>query len=159
MKLTEKLITEDKVDFPDWALLNAVSRRLQRPSVKNIKRSLSPPGYRYHHFIRVTSISIRFFHRRPDNLQLLIDLGSYHGPAPKTIAIMVRDDPFGTSVAEGVKTRAEEKGLEVVYYEKIPQERNRCLFDAFGDQSPEPHIVIASTLYHDAVLITSKPRI
>ena len=87
-----------------------------------------------------------------------MDMAVTLDPAPKTVAIMVRDDPFGNGVANGVKAHAEEIGLEVVYFEKFPKDVTDVSSMLSAIKNLNPDIMIASTLYQDAVLITKQAK-
>ncbi|MFQ6124502.1 MAG: amino acid ABC transporter substrate-binding protein [Candidatus Heimdallarchaeota archaeon] len=45
-----------------------------------------------------------------------------HNPEYTKIAILYKDDPFTTSIAEGTRKMAEEKGYEIVFYDKYPKD-------------------------------------
>lgn len=158
MKLTEKLISEDNVDFLIGPYSSGIQTAAAAIGEKYKKVTITPlanattiydKGYKY--IFSILPPATKY-------LQLLIDMAVTMDPAPKTIAIMVRDDPFGTSVAQGVKTRAEEKGLEVVYFEKFPKDVTDVSSMLSAIKALNPDILIASTLYQDAVLITKQAK-
>src|SRR5260370_39868297 len=41
-------------------------------------------------------------------------------PKPAAIAVLSADDPFSVEVADAARTYAEQKGMQVVYYQKYP---------------------------------------
>jgi len=158
MKLTEKLITEDKVQFLIGPYSSGIQTAAAAIGEKYKIITITPlanattiydKGYKY--IFSVLPPATEY-------LQLLIDMAVELDPAPRTIAIMVRDDPFGTSVAEGVRDRAIEKGLDVVYYEKFPKDVNDVSTMLSAIKGLNPDIVVASTLYQDAVLITKQAK-
>lgn len=158
MKLTEKLITEDKVQFLIGPYSSGIQTAAATIGEKYKIITITPlanattiysKGYKY--IFSVLPPATKY-------LQRLMDLAVTLDPAPQTIAIMVRDDPFGNSVAEGVKTRAEENGLKVVYYEKFPKDVTDVSAMLSAIKALNPDIVVASTLYQDAVLITKQAK-
>src|SRR5947199_10644976 len=53
-------------------------------------------------------------------LRGIIDLVLTLDPKPATVAVLSADDPFSVEVADAVRTYAEQKGLQVAYYQKYP---------------------------------------
>src|SRR5258707_8670160 len=53
-------------------------------------------------------------------LQGAIDMALAQDPKPATLALLSADDPFSVEVAEATRKYAESKGLQVVYYQKYP---------------------------------------
>jgi branched-chain amino acid transport system substrate-binding protein len=157
-KLTEKLITEDKVDFILGPYSSGITIATSAIGEKYKKLTLAPlanspqiytQGYKY--VFSVLPPATKY-------LQRLLDMAVELDPKPTTIAIMARDDPFGTAVADGVAAHAEEVGLEIVYHEKYPKDATdvSSLLTAIKDKDPD--IVVASTLFQDAVLITKQAK-
>lgn len=52
----------------------------------------------------------------------LLDFVTQAEPAAETISIVYKEDPFTVSEAEGAREKAEELGLEVLYYDTYPAE-------------------------------------
>jgi branched-chain amino acid transport system substrate-binding protein len=158
MKLTEKLITEDKVQFLIGPYSSGIQTAAAAIGEKYKMITITPlanattiydKGYKYIYSVLPPATKY---------LQLLIDMTVTMDPKPTTIAIMARDDPFGLSVAAGVKARAEEKGLKVIYNEKFAKNVTDMspLLSAIKNLNPD--ILIATTLYQDAVLITKQAK-
>jgi len=73
-------------------------------------------------------------------------------PAAETVAIVYKDDPFTVSEAEGAKAKAEELGLEVVFFDKYPVEAtdlSPILSQAWGF---DPDVVLVSAHFQDGAL-------
>lgn len=157
-KLTEKLITEDKVDFilgPYSSGINiataAISEKYKVLSFAPLANATNIYTQGYKYVFSILPPATRY-------LVYVLDMAVTLDPKPTTVALMARDDPFGISVAEGVKKHAEELGLKVVYYEKFP--KNTTDVSALLTQVKElnPDILIATTLYQDAILITKQAK-
>jgi branched-chain amino acid transport system substrate-binding protein len=120
-KLTEKLITEDKVQFllspfgsgPTFATTAigekyniitmasmANAGKIYDRGFKNVF-SIAPPGKVF--------------------LWSFLDLMKTMKPAPKKVAIITPNDLFPVSVAKGARERCEQLGFDVVYYEEYPK--------------------------------------
>jgi len=117
-KLTEKLITQDKVDFllgpfgsgstfattaiaEKYNILTiatlANASKIYDRGFKNVFAVLSPGSWIFYSFI---------------------DMLSNVSPRPEKLAIITPNDLFPVTVAKGAKAYAEKKGFKVVYYEE-----------------------------------------
>lgn len=157
-KLTEKLITEDEVDFIlgpySSGITIATSAIGEKYKIITIAPLANSPkiytqGYKY--VFSILPPATKY-------LQRLLDMAAELDPQPKTLAIMARDDPFGIAVADGAAARAEELGLEIVYREKYPKDATDVSSLLTQIKALNPDIMIASTLFQDAVLITKQAR-
>jgi branched-chain amino acid transport system substrate-binding protein len=157
-RLTEKLITEDNVDF----LLGPFSSGIQintsavaeRYGVITIAPLANSPsiyerGFKY--IFSVLPPATKYLHRT-------LEMAMEQDPQPETIAIMARDDPFGTAVAAGAAAKAEELGLEVVYNEPYPPDATDVSSALTTIGELQPDILLASTLFADALLITRQAK-
>lgn len=120
-KLTEKLITEDKVQFlvgpfgsgPTFAT-TAIAEKYNIITMA----TLANAGNIYQrNFQNVFSVL-------PPGTKLLysfIDMVAGQVPTPTKVAIIAPNDNFPLSVAKGASEYAKSKGLEVVYYEEYPK--------------------------------------
>jgi branched-chain amino acid transport system substrate-binding protein len=153
-RLTERLITDDNVDF----LLGPFSSGIQiNTSVVAERHGVltfaplanSPDIYeRGHQYIfSILPPATRYL----DNN---LEMAAAQDPPPQTVAIMARDDPFGTAVARGAAATAEGLGLEVVYNEPYPPDSTDLSSPLTTIRDLDPDIFLASTLFADAVLIT-----
>lgn len=157
-RLTERLITEDNVDF----LLGPFSSGIQintsavaeRYGVITIAPLANSPSIYERGFTYIFSVlppATKYLHRT-------LEMAMQQDPQPETIALMARDDPFGTAVAAGAAAKAEELGLEVVYNEPYPPDATdvSSALTTIGDLDPD--ILLASTLFADALLITRQAK-
>jgi branched-chain amino acid transport system substrate-binding protein len=119
-KLTEKLITEDKVNFllaPYSSGIafatSTIGERYGYITIAGAANSdaLYERGYQY--LFSVMPPASRDFHR-------ILELAMEQKPKPKTIAIMCLDNLFTILATDGLRNRAKEFGLEEVYYTKFP---------------------------------------
>lgn len=157
-KLTEKLITEDKADFILGPYSSGITIATSAIGEKYKKLTIAPlanspkiytQGYKY--VFSVLPPATKYLYR-------LLDMAVEMDPKPKTVAIMARDDPFGIAVAQGVADHAKEVGLEVVYHEKYPKDATDVSSLLTQIKALNPDIVVASTLFQDAVLITKQAK-
>ena len=118
VKLVEKLITEDKVNFilgPNLSSsAKAVSPVIEKYQIPMIAPSASAKdvyndGYKY-----------LFGTFTPDNTicEPMVELAMQLDDPPKTIAIVTRNDLFPVSLGNATKEAAEEAGIEVVMFDQ-----------------------------------------
>jgi branched-chain amino acid transport system substrate-binding protein len=75
----------------------------------------------------------------------LLDFLTEADPAAQTISIAYKDDPFTVAEAEGAKAKAEELGIEVLFFDKYPVEAtdlSPILTQAWG-AGPDVLLVVA----------------
>lgn len=119
VKLTEKLITEDEVDF------------LLGPFGSGITNATSAVGEKYQVITFASMANANSIYERDFGYTfgILPLAGSQAKPALEmaaamgetTVAIVTPDDLWPRTVAEGAQAIAEDLGMEVVYFEAYPQ--------------------------------------
>lgn len=120
-KLTEKLITEDKVNFllgpygsgPTFAT-TAIAEKYNIITIATLANASNIYNRGFKNVFSVLPPGANIFNS-------FIDMLLAQNPVPKKVAIIAPNDLFPTSVAKGAKAYAESKGLEVVYYEEYPK--------------------------------------
>jgi branched-chain amino acid transport system substrate-binding protein len=154
--LTEKLISEDKVQFIlgpySSGLTASASVITERNGVIMIEgngsaESLFSRGFKYL-FAVLTPAS---YYTKPA-LDTLYKLGA------KSVAIAYEDEPFSTSVAKGAKKWAEELGMKVLGYESYPSNPTdlTAMFTRFRDAKPD--VVVGSGHFNDSVLVVKTAK-
>ena len=118
--LADKLINEDKVNFllgpygtAPTLQVSTVAEKNKMPMIEGngAAESIFSQGYKY---------TFGVLSPAQNYLRGVVDLVLTLDPKPTTAAILTADDPFSVEVADAVKTYAEQKGLQVVYYQKYP---------------------------------------
>ncbi len=120
-RLTEKLITEDKVDFIGGPYSSAITFATSAIGEKYGIITIAPManatniyerGYKYIFSILPPApmLMVPIVHMMDEILE----------PKPKTVAIISANDLFPLSCAEGFRDRCVELGFDVVLYEKYP---------------------------------------
>ncbi len=119
-KLTERLITEDKVNF------------LLAPYSSGIAFATSAIGERYHYITIASAANSDALYERgykylfsvlapaSKDFNGVADLLSRQRPAPKTIAVLSLDSLLTILSTEGVRKHAKTLGMQEVYYAKFP---------------------------------------
>ncbi len=117
-KLTEKLITQDKVKFllgPFGSgatfATTAIAEKYNVITIATLANSGKIYSRGYQNVFSVLAPASRIF-------ASFIDMLEAQSPKPKKLAIITPNDLFPMSVAKGAKEYAEAKGFEVVYFEE-----------------------------------------
>ncbi|HYE84326.1 MAG TPA: amino acid ABC transporter substrate-binding protein [Clostridia bacterium] len=155
-KLTEKLITEDKVNFMlspySSGLVMATSSIAEKYKMINIaptanSDSIYTRGYKY---------IFGVLPRATNNLVGALSMIDEYKLPVKTVAIATPDSQFPIFAAEGVKALAESLGIQVVLFQKYP--------DKVTDLSPliseiknvNPDAIFCSGYFEDAILMVKQ---
>jgi branched-chain amino acid transport system substrate-binding protein len=118
--LAEKLIKEDKVNFllgpygtSSTLQVSTVAEKNKMPMIEGngAAESIFSQGYKYTFGVLAPA---------QNYLRGVVDLALAQDPKPASIAVLSADDPFSVEVADAAKTYAEQKGMQVVYYQKYP---------------------------------------
>ncbi len=118
--LAEKLIKEDKVNFllgpygtSSTLQVSTVAEKNKMPMIEGngAAESIFSQGYKY---------TFGVLSPAKNYLRGVVDLAVSLDPKPATVAVLSADDAFSVEVADAAKAFAEEKGLQVVYYQKYP---------------------------------------
>ena len=91
-------------------------------------------------------------------MQPILDLVATFDPTPKSVAIVVANDLFPISCAEGARDRAEELGMDVVLYEKYPAETTdiTTLLTVVKDRNPD--ILMNAGYTKDALMVVRQTK-
>lgn len=150
-KLTEKLITEDKVQFLfgpySSGIANATAAISERYKILTIApmataNNLYGRGYKY------------IFTPSPlanTGLFPILNLAHELNPNPSTVAIVGPDDLFPNITADGAKERATELGFKVVYTGKYPKTALDVSSVVTNIKSANPDIVLCSGYSQDSI--------
>ena len=119
-KLTEKLITQNKVDFLFGPFSSAITFATtaigEKYKIITIAPAANAPsiynrGYKYVFSVMQPATNL---------MTPLAYMAENLDPKPKTVAIIAANDLFPLSVAEGFKDKCKELGFEVVLFKKYP---------------------------------------
>lgn len=152
-KLTEKLITEDGVEFifgPFGSGItlatSAISEKYQIPMIAPLANAdnIYTRGFTY--FFGILPAVIM---GPPDQVRMLSELSN----PPKTIAIIYPDDLFPTNTANDFKLLAEENGMEVVAFEKVPKTATDLSALLAEIKSKNPDVILNSGYFETYLAI------
>ena len=150
-KLTERLITEDKVNFllaPYSSGIafatSAIGERYGYITIAGAANSdaLYERGYKYL-FSVMPPASWDFYY--------ISDLIVQQKPAPKTIAILTLDNLFPLLATDGLRDRIKTLGLEEVYYTKFPAKTTDFSAMLTVLKAKNPDLVFFGGFFEDSV--------
>jgi branched-chain amino acid transport system substrate-binding protein len=156
--LADKLIKEDKVNFllgpygtSPTLQVSTVAEKNKMPMIEGngAAESIFSQGYKY--TFGVLSPARNY-------LRGVVDLSLTLDPKPTTAAVLSADDPFSVEVADAVKSYAEEKGLQVVYYQKYPNASTDLRAPLTEAKAKNPDLFLNSGHLQESVAIMQQAR-
>ncbi len=157
-KLTEKLITEDNVNFvlgpygtSQTLSASAITEKYKMPMVEanGAAEAIFNRGFKYV-FSPITPA--KFY------LRGIVDACLDKDPTIKTIALLADNDTFSVEVADGTQAYAKEKNLNVVYYEKVPADTKDVSAQLTQIKPKNPDLFISSGHYASAALVMKQSK-
>ena len=157
-KLTEKLITEDKVNFilgpygtSQTLSASAITEKYKKPMVEanGAAEAIFNRGFRY---VFSPMTPAKFY------LRGIVDACLDKDPTIKTIALLADNDTFSVEVADGTQSYAKDKGLNVVYYEKVPADTKDVSAQLTQIKPKNPDLFISSGHYASAALVMKQSK-
>ena len=157
-KLTEKLITEDKVNFvlgpygtSQTLSASAITEKYKMPMVESngAAEAIFNRGFKYV-FCPITPA--KFY------LRGIVDACLDKDPSIKTVAILADNDTFSVEVADGTQAYAKEKGLNVIYYEKVPADTKDVSAQLTQIKPKNADLFLSSGHYASAALVMKQSK-
>ena len=156
--LTDKLINEDKVDFllgpygtAPTLQDSTVAEKNKVPMIEGngAAESIFSQGYKYTFGVLAPA---------QNYLRGVIDLVLTLDPKPTTVAVLSADDPFSVEVADAVKTYAEQKGMQVVYYQKYPNASTDLRAPLTETKAKNPDLLLNSGHLQESLAIMQQAK-
>jgi branched-chain amino acid transport system substrate-binding protein len=152
-KLTEKLITEDGVEFifgPFGSGIteatSAITEKYQVPMIAPLANA--DPVYA-RGFVYLFGILPPISMGPPDHLRLLSELPN----PPNTVAIITPDDLFPSIAAEAFQRIGEELGMEIVAFEKHPKDATDLSAVLAEIKAESPDVILTSGYFENYLAI------
>jgi branched-chain amino acid transport system substrate-binding protein len=156
--LAEKLIKEDKVNFllgpygtSPTLQVSTVAEKNKIPMIEGngAAESIFSQGYKY---------TFGVLSPAQNYLRGVVDVALTLDPKPTTVAVLSADDPFSVEVADAVKTYAEQKGLQVVYYQKYPNASTDLRAPLTETKAKNPDLFLNSGHLQESVAIMQQSK-
>lgn len=91
-------------------------------------------------------------------LRGVIDLVLTLDPKPQSVAVLSADDPFSVEVADAVRTYAEQKGMQVVYYQKYPNASTDLRAPLTEAKAKNPDLLLNSGHLQESLAIMQQSK-
>lgn len=156
IKLTEKLINEDKVQFllgPYGSSLTLATAAITEKygklmfSHSGASDKIWAQGYKY--VIGVLTPSSYYY---KSTMEMLTTLS----PPAKRLALITEDNPFNLSIRKGIKKWAKELGLEIVFDEVYPSPPTDLSPILSKVKRLKPDAILASSHFKDGALLAKQ---
>lgn len=157
-KLTEKLLTEDKAQFILGPFSSPITMQTSLIGEKYRVITIAPLANSDAIYERGFKYVFSVLPPATKYMKLLLDMAARLDPKPRTVAIMALNNPFGLLAAQGAQDHAKAIGFDVVYSEKYPAQSNDVSAFLTQIKAKNPDIVIASSFFQDALLITKQAK-
>ena len=157
-KLTEKLITEDKVDFLFGPFSSAITFATTAIGEKYGIITVAPEANATQVYERGYKNVFSILPPAPFLTQPIFEMAETLNPKPKTVAIIAANDLFPLSCAEGAVEKAEELGIEIVLNEKYPADTNDVSSLLSLVKQRNPDIFLTSGYTKDALMVVRQAR-
>lgn len=157
-KLTEKLITEDKVDFLFGPFSSGITFATTAIGEKYGIITVAPEANATKVYERGYKNVFSILPPAPALTQPIFEMAASLNPKPKTVAIIAANDLFPLSCAEGAVTKAEELGMSVVLNEKYPADTNDVSALLSVVKEKDPDIFLTSGYTKDALMVVRQAR-
>lgn len=157
-KLTEKLITEDKINFilgpygsSQTLAASAINEKYKKPMVEanGAAEAIFNRGFRY---VFSPMTPAQYY------LRGIIDVVLDKDPSVKTMAFIANKDAFSVEVGDGTKAYAEKKGLTVVSYKQIPTDAKDVSAELTEIKTKNPDIFLAAGHYVSSSLMMKQSK-
>ena len=157
-KLTEKLITEDKVQFilgPYGSGITLATSaigekyRMLTVACQANANKIYERGFKY----IVSILPPATYYLRP-----IVDMSQQVNPKVKTAAVIWADDLFPEYCGAGARDYCKEKNLEVVYEGTYPKDVKDLSSILLAAKAKKPDMLLGGTYFNDCVLIVKQMK-
>ena len=150
-KLTEKLITEDKVNMILGPYSSGIAAATSAIGEKYGYVTIAPLANGDFVYERGFKYLFSVFPVASRDLLPIAEMAVKQTPKPKTFAVVVLDHVFTLPALDGVKNRSLELGLQEVYYGKYPANTTDFSGILTAVKSKEPDLLYFGGFFPDAV--------
>ncbi len=157
-RLTEKLITDDKVQFLLGPFSSGITQATTTIAERYQMLTIAPQANADSIYERGYKYVFSILPPASTYLRGVVDMSSSLTPKPTKMAIMIRDDPFGIAAGEGAASDGKAKGFDIVFQDKYPANATDVSSILTKVRGTNPDLLLASTLFQDSVLITKQAK-
>jgi branched-chain amino acid transport system substrate-binding protein len=156
--LADKLINEDKVNFLLGPYGTSSTLQMSTVAEKNKMLMIEANGAAESIFSQGYKYTFGVLTAAPAYLRGVVDLSLQQDPKPATVAVLSADDPFSVEVADAARDYAEQKGLQVVYYQKYPNASTDLRAPLTEAKAKNPDLFLNSGHLQESVAIMQQSK-
>jgi branched-chain amino acid transport system substrate-binding protein len=157
-RLTEKLVTEDKVSFLLGPFSSGIGAATAVISERYNTLTLAPMATANSLYTRGYKFIFTPSPLADTGLFPILELAERLQPKPQTVAIVGPDDLFPNTTGDGAQKKAEQLGFKVVYTGKYPKNASDLSAVATQLRSLTPDIILATGYVQDSILLIKSLR-
>ncbi len=158
VKLTEKLITEDKAQFILGPFSSPITQQTSVIGEKYKILTIAPQANSDPIYERGFKYVFSILPPATSYFRALVDMAASVNPRPKTVAILAGNQAFTLLLAKGTADLAKRSGLEVVYNENFPAPATDLSAFLTQIKAKNPDWVIGGTFFQEALLATKQTK-
>ena len=156
--LADKLINEDKANFILGPYGTAPTLQVSTVVEKNKIPMIEGNGAAESIFAQGYKYTFGVLSPAQNYLRGVIDLVLTLSPKPTSVAILTADDPFSVEVADAVRNYADQKGLQVVYYQKYPNASTDLRAPLTEAKGKNPDLLVNSGHLQESLAIMQQSK-
>ena len=157
-KLTEKLITEDKVKFILGPYGSGITLATSAIGEKYKVLTVACQANAVNIYERGFKYIISILPPATYYLRPVVDLSQKVSPPVKTAAVIWADDAFPEYCGKGGRDYVKERGLQVVYEGKYPKDVKDLSSILLEAKNKKPDMLLGGTYFNDGLLITKQMK-
>ena len=157
-KLTEKLITEDKVKFILGPYSSGITLATSAIGEKYKVLTIACQGSSDNIYSRGFKYIISIIPPPGYYLRPIVDMSQKLNPPAKTAAVIWADDSFPEYLGIGVRDYCTKQGLKVVYDGKYPKDAKDLSSILLEAKNKNPDLLLGATYFNDGLLITKQMK-
>jgi len=157
-KLTEKLITDNKVQFILGPFSSPITQQTSVIGEKYKIITIAPQANSDPIYERGFKYVFSVLPPATSYFKALMDMAAAVNPRPKTVAILAGNQAFTLLLAKGTEDHAKRLGLEVVYSDKYPAPATDLSAFLTQIKAKNPDWIIGGTFFQEALLATKQAK-
>jgi branched-chain amino acid transport system substrate-binding protein len=156
--LTEKLITQDKVQFILGPFSSPITQQTSVIGEKYKILTMAPQANSDTIYERGFKYVFSVLPPASSYFRSFLEMGAKLSPRPKTLAILAGNQPFTLLAAQGTQEHAKRLGYEVVYNDKYPAPATDLSAFLTQIKAKNPDVVVVASFFQASVLATKQAK-
>lgn len=158
VKLTEKLITQDKAQFILGPFSSPITQQTSLIGEKYKVITIAPQANSDPIYERGFKYVFSILPPATSYFRVVLEMGSKFQPRPKTVAILAGNQAFTLLAAKGAEEHAKRLGYDVVYHDKFPAPATDLSAFLTQIKAKNPDMIIVAGFFQEALLATKQAK-